>query len=66
MGGTKKRHGWIMNLTAAEESRVLARWPQTPAQRLQSYNFQGAGQFVTRKVASLRPVAVVIGSRRSW
>lgn len=26
----------------------------------------GAGQFVTRKVASLRPVAVVIGSRRSW
>jgi hypothetical protein len=40
MGGTKKRHGWIMNLTAAEESRVLARRPQTPAQRLQSYNFQ--------------------------
>ncbi|MDX3801357.1 glycoside hydrolase family 43 protein [Streptomyces sp. AK04-3B] len=40
MGGTKKRHGWIMNLTAAEESRVLARFPNTPAQRLQSYNFQ--------------------------
>ncbi|POX50935.1 glycoside hydrolase family 43 protein [Streptomyces sp. Ru72] len=40
MGGTKKRHGWIMNLTAAEESRVLARWPNTPANRLQSYNFQ--------------------------
>ncbi|MFI7407466.1 glycoside hydrolase family 43 protein [Streptomyces sp. NPDC049627] len=40
MGGTKKRHGWIMNLTAAEESRVLARWPNTPAQRLQSFNFQ--------------------------
>ncbi|WP_037675892.1 AbfB domain-containing protein, partial [Streptomyces griseus] len=40
MGGTKKRHGWIMNLTAAEESRVLARWPSTPANRLQSFNFQ--------------------------
>jgi Alpha-L-arabinofuranosidase B (ABFB) domain len=40
MGGTKKRHGWIMNLTAAEEARVLARWPNTPAKRLQSYNFQ--------------------------
>ncbi|GHE13733.1 glycoside hydrolase family 43 protein [Streptomyces alanosinicus] len=40
MGGTKKRHGWILNLTAAEESRVLARWPGTPANRLQSYNFQ--------------------------
>ncbi|MEH0555219.1 glycoside hydrolase family 43 protein [Streptomyces sp. B21-101] len=40
MGGTKKRHGWIMNLTAAEESRVLARFPNTPANRLQSYNFQ--------------------------
>ncbi|KFG08979.1 MULTISPECIES: glycoside hydrolase family 43 protein [Streptomyces] len=40
MGGTKKRHGWILNLTAAEESRVLARWPSTPAQRLQSFNFQ--------------------------
>ncbi|MGC0343886.1 glycoside hydrolase family 43 protein [Streptomyces sp. SLBN-8D4] len=40
MGGTKKRHGWIMNLTAAEESRVLARWPSTAANRLQSFNFQ--------------------------
>jgi len=40
MGGTKKRHGWILNLTAAEESRVLARWPNTPANRLQSFNFQ--------------------------
>ncbi|MEV4558202.1 glycoside hydrolase family 43 protein [Kitasatospora sp. NPDC049285] len=39
MGGTKKRHGWILNLTAAEESRVLARWPNTPAQRIQSFNF---------------------------
>jgi hypothetical protein len=40
MGGTPKRHGAIMTLTAAEESRVLARWPNTPANRLQSYNFQ--------------------------
>jgi hypothetical protein len=40
MGGTKKRHGSILTLTAAEEARVLARWPDTPAQRLQSYNFQ--------------------------
>ncbi|WP_217185625.1 glycoside hydrolase family 43 protein [Streptomyces sp. AC495_CC817] len=40
MGGTKKRHGSILNLTAAEESRVLTRWSNTPAQRLQSFNFQ--------------------------
>lgn len=40
MGGTKKRHGWILNLTAAEENRVLARWPGTAANRLQSFNFQ--------------------------
>jgi len=40
MGGTKKRHGSILNLTAAEESRVLSRWPNTPANRLQSFNYQ--------------------------
>ena len=41
MGGTKKRHGTILNLTAAEESRVLARWPSTTTvNRIQSYNFQ--------------------------
>ncbi|KUL26253.1 glycoside hydrolase family 43 protein [Streptomyces regalis] len=40
MGGTKKRHGWILNMTAAEESRVLARYANTAAQRLQSFNFQ--------------------------
>ncbi|MFI9155554.1 glycoside hydrolase family 43 protein [Streptomyces sp. NPDC053367] len=39
MGGTKKRHGSILELTAAEESRVLARWADSPAKRLQSYNF---------------------------
>jgi hypothetical protein len=40
MGATKKRHGSILSLTAAEESRVLARWSDIPAHRLQSYNFQ--------------------------
>lgn len=40
MGGTAKRHGSIMPLTAAEESRVITRWPNTPVNRLQSYNFQ--------------------------
>ncbi|WP_128374857.1 glycoside hydrolase family 43 protein [Streptomyces cavernae] len=40
MGGTKKRHGSILNLTAAEESRVQARWPNTAINRLQSFNFQ--------------------------
>jgi len=40
LGANKKRHGWILNLTAAEESRILARWPSTAANRLQSFNFQ--------------------------
>ncbi|MFC9128256.1 glycoside hydrolase family 43 protein [Streptomyces sp. NPDC057099] len=40
MGGTKKRHGAILTLTAAEESRVLTRWADTPVNRLQSYNYQ--------------------------
>ncbi|GAB3973901.1 glycoside hydrolase family 43 protein [Plantactinospora veratri] len=41
MGGTVKRHGSILNLTAAEESRVLARWGNsTPVNRIQSYNHQ--------------------------
>lgn len=40
MGGIAKRHGAITTLSAAEESRVLARWPNNPAKRLQSYNFQ--------------------------
>ncbi|GGS54979.1 glycoside hydrolase family 43 protein [Streptomyces violaceus] len=40
MGGTKKRHGAILNLTAAEESRVLTRWAGAPVNRLQSYNYQ--------------------------
>ncbi|WP_217211813.1 glycoside hydrolase family 43 protein [Streptomyces sp. AC550_RSS872] len=40
MGVNKKRHGSILPLTAAEESRVLARWSDIPAKRIQSYNFQ--------------------------
>jgi hypothetical protein len=41
MGGVRKRHGGILNLTAAETTRVLARWGNTtPVNRLQSYNFQ--------------------------
>jgi hypothetical protein len=41
LGGTRKRHGSILNLTGAEESRVLARWGSTAAvNRIQSYNFQ--------------------------
>ncbi|GAB7044963.1 glycoside hydrolase family 43 protein [Catenuloplanes indicus] len=40
MGGTRKRHGTILNLTVAEQSRVLARWPSAPVNRLQSYNAQ--------------------------
>jgi hypothetical protein len=41
LGGTRKRHGSVLNLTAAEESRVLDRWGSTtPINRLQSYNYQ--------------------------
>ncbi|QGZ47928.1 1,4-beta-xylanase [Streptomyces sp. QHH-9511] len=39
MGGVKKRHGSILDLTAAEESRVQARWAPKPASRLQSLNY---------------------------
>ena len=41
LGGTRKRHGSILNLTAAEEGRVLARWGATaPVNRIQSYTHQ--------------------------
>ncbi|WP_440105163.1 glycoside hydrolase family 43 protein [Streptosporangium sp. H16] len=41
MGVNRKRHGSILNLTAAEENRVLGRWGATaPVNRIQSYNFQ--------------------------
>ncbi|MFI6706370.1 glycoside hydrolase family 43 protein [Nonomuraea sp. NPDC050478] len=41
MGAGRKRHGSVLSLTAAEESRVLGRWGATlPVNRIQSYNFQ--------------------------
>ncbi|KXK63980.1 1,4-beta-xylanase [Micromonospora rosaria] len=40
LGGTKKRHGAILNLTGAEQERVLARWRSTAPNRIQSYNHQ--------------------------
>lgn len=41
MGSSRKRHGSILNLTAAEENRVLARWGGSgTVNRIQSYNFQ--------------------------
>ncbi|MCX5328945.1 MULTISPECIES: glycoside hydrolase family 43 protein [unclassified Streptomyces] len=40
LGGTKKRHGSILNLTAAEDARIQARWANVPGKRLQSFNFQ--------------------------
>ncbi len=41
MGASRKRHGSILNLTAAEESRVLARWPgNAPVHRIQAYTHQ--------------------------
>lgn len=39
LGGTRKRHGGIMSLTAAEESRVLGRYSSAPVNRLRSFNF---------------------------
>ena len=40
MGGTKKRHGEILTLTAAEETRVQARYANIASKRLQSFNYQ--------------------------
>ncbi|MEU7616526.1 glycoside hydrolase family 43 protein [Micromonospora rifamycinica] len=40
MGANRKRHGSILNLTAAEQNRVLARWRDTAINRIQSYNLQ--------------------------
>jgi len=40
LGGTRKRHGSILQITAAERSRVLGRWASTAVSRVQSYNFQ--------------------------
>ncbi|ONI93107.1 1,4-beta-xylanase [Saccharothrix sp. ALI-22-I] len=41
LGTAHKRHGSVLNLTAVEESRVLAKWgTTTPVNRIQSFNFQ--------------------------
>ncbi|MEG3636431.1 glycoside hydrolase family 43 protein [Micromonospora palythoicola] len=41
LGASRKRHGSILNLTAAEESAVLGRWgATTPANRIQAYTHQ--------------------------
>ncbi|WP_327342240.1 glycoside hydrolase family 43 protein [Streptomyces europaeiscabiei] len=40
LGGTHKRHGSILNLTAAEDARIQARWANVPGKRLQSFNYQ--------------------------
>ncbi|SDE31147.1 glycoside hydrolase family 43 protein [Glycomyces harbinensis] len=40
LGSNLKRHGFILNLTAAERSRVLARYQSPVFNRLQSHNFQ--------------------------
>jgi hypothetical protein len=41
LGTNRKRHGGIMSLTAAEESRVLGKYGVSrPVNRLQSFNFQ--------------------------
>ena len=40
LGTNLKRHGFILNLTSAERSRVLARYRNPVFNRLQSYNYQ--------------------------
>ncbi|MCD0443987.1 glycoside hydrolase family 43 protein [Glycomyces sp. A-F 0318] len=40
LGSNLKRHGFILNLTSAEESRVLSRYRNPVFNRLQSYNYQ--------------------------
>ncbi|WP_277207493.1 glycoside hydrolase family 43 protein [Isoptericola croceus] len=40
VGANRKRHGSILNLTQAEENRVLGKWGTTAISRIQSYNFQ--------------------------
>jgi len=38
--GSDARHGSILQITGAEQSRVLGRWASTAVSRVQSYNFQ--------------------------
>ncbi|GAA1666253.1 hypothetical protein GCM10009830_09900 [Glycomyces endophyticus] len=40
LGANLKRHGFVLNLTQAEETRVLGRYQAPTWNRLQSYNFQ--------------------------
>jgi hypothetical protein len=40
LGTNLKRHGFILNLTSAEETRVLARYQNPVFNRIQSYNYQ--------------------------
>ncbi|THV23600.1 glycoside hydrolase family 43 protein [Glycomyces paridis] len=40
LGANLKRHGFVLNLTQAEETRVLNRYQNPVFNRLQSYNFQ--------------------------
>ncbi len=40
LGTNLKRHGFILNLTSAERTRVLARYQAPVFNRLQSYNYQ--------------------------
>ncbi|WP_330286408.1 glycoside hydrolase family 43 protein [Streptomyces sp. NBC_00576] len=73
MGGTKKRHGEILTLTAAEESRVQARYANIAPKRLQSFNFQDRyvrhtnfdvriDQNITNQDAQFRPRPGLAGS----
>lgn len=40
LGANLKRHGFVLNITAAEKTRVLNRYQAPVFNRLQSYNFQ--------------------------
>jgi hypothetical protein len=41
LGASRKRHGSILSITAAETSRVLGRWgTSAPVNRIQSFNYQ--------------------------
>jgi sucrose-6-phosphate hydrolase SacC (GH32 family) len=73
LGGNKKRHGSILNLTAAEDARIQARWANVPGKRLQSFNFQDRyvrhanfdvriDQNVTNDDAKFRPRPGLAGS----
>jgi hypothetical protein len=73
LGGNKKRHGSILNLTAAEDARIQARYANVAGKRLQSFNFQDRyvrhanfdvriDQNVTNDDAKFRPRPGLAGS----